>query len=193
MLLLHAVAAALCSALAAHALPATAAGDLAPLLTPTLPATPASDGREHTPTLAHIVDDSYIVVLDDSLSDHDVDQHHAHVDHVHRTHEATTSATTTSRRGIKHRFHVGGKRHHRRHAAQRRLRGYAGSFDARTVDQIRAMKGVKYVERDSLVWASDIEKGAPWVRYSLLTCSDAASSPPRPDSARPMVVGRSAN
>ncbi|BGP28960.1 proteinase B [Rhodotorula toruloides] len=151
-----AAAAALCTALAAHALPAAPSSDLAPLLTPTLPAIP----REHTtqPTLAHIVDDSYIVVLDDDLTDHDIHQHHQHVELVQ------ASAAHNRRHGVKHRFHVGGKRHShaRRSSSARKLKGYSGTFDERTVDHIRAMKGVKYVERDSLVWASDIEKGAPW-------------------------------
>ncbi|BGP21763.1 autophagic serine protease Alp2 [Rhodotorula toruloides] len=164
----HALAAALCTALAAHALPA--ASDLAPLLTPTLPAIAIPlTGEAHTqPTLAHVVQDSYIVVLDDSLTDHDVDAHHALVDSVHAQTEHTlaqasssSSAARTRRHGVKHRFQVGGKRHHARRSGPK-LKGYSGTFHERTVDRIRAMKGVKYVERDSLVWASDIEKGAPW-------------------------------
>ncbi|BGO92973.1 proteinase B [Rhodotorula toruloides] len=161
----HALAAALCTALAAHALPA-ASSDLAPLLTPTLPAIP-HEQQHTTPTLAHIVEDSYIVVLDESLSDNDIDHHHQLVDAVHSTTEhalAQASSAHARRHGVKHRFHVGGKRHShaRRRSSARKLKGYSGSFDERTVDHIRAMKGVKYVERDSLVWASDVEKGAPW-------------------------------
>uniref|UniRef100_A0A0K3CL16 Peptidase S8/S53 domain-containing protein n=1 Tax=Rhodotorula toruloides TaxID=5286 RepID=A0A0K3CL16_RHOTO len=193
----HALAAALCTALAAHALPAASSSDLAPLLTPTLLAIPHEQHEHTTPTLAHIVEDSYIVVLDDSLTDHDIHQHHAHVDAVHSHTEhalAQASSAHNRRHGVKHRFHVGGKRHsHARSRSARKLKGYSGSFDERTVDQIRAMKGVKYVERDSLVWASDIEKGAPWVRSTAHSLTRAGDLPPRPDSARPMVsakVGR---
>lgn len=154
---------------------------LSPLISPP-PPTSHYDGVAQTN--AHIVRDSYIIVLDDSLEDHEVEQHHAHVDQLHRADQrlrglkAQDSASPhVPLEGVKHKFHVGGKkRRSQLRAAARRerkqlLKGYAGSFSESTVDAIRAMKGVKYVERDSVVHASDVEKGAPWVS---LDCSTRA-------------------
>ncbi|GAA5994769.1 S8 family peptidase [Rhodotorula paludigena] len=155
---------------AAHILPA--ALTLAPLVTPPAPAAPAGAAAQQLETDAHILRDAYLVVLDDSLADHEVDEHHASVDALHAADQQVRAlkadgAPTAPLRGTKHRFHVGGNKHgHRRAArkaaAKKQLRGYAGSFSESTVDAIRAMKGVKYVERDSLVWASDLERNAPW-------------------------------
>ncbi|GAA6036862.1 hypothetical protein JCM8097_006319 [Rhodosporidiobolus ruineniae] len=138
---------------------------LAPLYTP--PPPPTDDlATQSIQTNAHIVQDSYIVVLDDHLEPHDVDQHHSHLEQLHARHrrDLTAEGAAASFAGVKHKYHVGGKkgRHARRKAKRNQLKGYSGHFSSQTVDAIRAMKGVKYVERDSLVWASDIEKGAPW-------------------------------
>ncbi|BGP12895.1 hypothetical protein JCM10213_005152 [Rhodosporidiobolus nylandii] len=141
---------------------------LAPLYTP--PPPPASSDSLAIQTDSHIVRDSYLVILEDHLDDTDIHQHHRNVESVHAHHERTRLLTATAspdphppRRGIKHKYSVGGKRKRssKRHG-RKQLKGYSGQFSEQTVDAIRAMKGVRYVERDSLVWASDIEKGAPW-------------------------------
>ncbi|GAA5857251.1 hypothetical protein JCM8547_009399 [Rhodosporidiobolus lusitaniae] len=128
---------------------------LAPLYTP--PA-PHQEGAVQIETNSHIVRDSYLVVLEDHLDERDVDEHHSLVASAHR------SLASPHHKGIKHKYHVGGKRKHgRKHSSgKKQLKGYSGHFSEQTVDAIRALKGVKYVERDSLVWASDLEKGAPW-------------------------------
>ncbi|KAJ2809183.1 proteinase B [Coemansia guatemalensis] len=40
--------------------------------------------------------------------------------------------------------------------------GYAGQFEPNVLDRIRASNDVAYVERDSIVYALDTQKGAPW-------------------------------
>ncbi|GAA5897415.1 hypothetical protein JCM8208_003266 [Rhodotorula glutinis] len=139
--------------------------ELSPLISPP---PPTSDYDSLVHTNAHIVRDSYIIVLDDSLEAHEVDRHHAHVESLHRADQRLRSLKAQGAGsphealdGVKHKFHVGGQKH-RRNRRQNQLKGYAGSFSESTVDAIRAMKGVKYVERDSIVHASDVEKGAPW-------------------------------
>ncbi|BGP36857.1 proteinase B [Rhodotorula kratochvilovae] len=156
---------------AANPLPPNAAAilpdtfQLSPLISPPPPTNTYAGAAQ---TNAHIVRDSYIVVLDDSLEDHDVEQHHAHVHSLHRADERLRALKAQGLgeheplHGVKHRFHVGGKKKQRRASKKGQLKGYAGSFSESTVDAIRAMKGVKYVERDSVVHASDLEKNAPW-------------------------------
>lgn len=118
-------------------------------------------------TDSHIISDSYIVRLDDQLEAHEVDAHHSIVNSLHqadarvRALKATASSVAESFDGLVHKYHIGQKHRHARKA----FKGYSGHFSESTVDAIRALKGVKYVERDSIVWASEIavERGAPWV------------------------------
>ncbi|GAA6005714.1 hypothetical protein JCM10207_005305 [Rhodosporidiobolus poonsookiae] len=135
---------------------------LAPLITP--PPPPSSDPLS-VQTQGHIVDSSYIVVLEDHLEDHDIDSHHRAVHSIHAEHEkarllSAGADSNTKHHGIRHKYKVGGRKHRGR--GKKQLKGYSGHFSERTVDRIRAMKGVRYVERDSLVWANEVEKGAPW-------------------------------
>lgn len=92
--------------------------------------------------------DSYIVVLHK-------DQHHKtdeHLSWLQSTHAAdvTAQADHTSFAGLRHSYDVGA------------LKGYSGHFSQDVLAQIRARPEVAYVERDSVVWASELEKGAPW-------------------------------
>lgn len=164
----------------ANPLPPNAAGilparfSLAPLYTP--PPPPASSNSFSPYEVdSHIVRDSYLVILEDNLAAPELDEHHAQVEAIHEADsriellKADDADSSSSRRrkhhGVKHRFHIGGNKHgHRRNAHKsKQLKGYSGSFSESTLDAIRAMKGVKYVERDSLVWATELEKMAPWV------------------------------
>ena len=143
---------------------------LAPLYTPPAPPTPIIDGSRAASAedghASHLVPDGYIVVLDDHLSPREVDQHHAHVDALHAQHVAAlgAGADDAAPKGVRHKYHVG-----KPHQGKRHLKGYSGHFAQDTVDKIRALKGVKYVERDSLVWTTEVQRGAPWVRASYLT------------------------
>ncbi|KAJ7286983.1 peptidase S8/S53 domain-containing protein [Mycena rebaudengoi] len=42
------------------------------------------------------------------------------------------------------------------------VKGYAGHFSEKVVDQVRAMPEVDYVERDQIVRTQDVQKSAPW-------------------------------
>ncbi|SGY34441.1 BQ5605_C002g01631 [Microbotryum silenes-dioicae] len=149
---------------------------LAPLYTPSNP----SAASDVSATTAHIISDSYLIVLQDHLQDHEVAQHHAHVEQLHAAdsrlrhfkrieeHRAQfggdgdnlfMTQVMDELHGIKHRFDIGKKANKK---ARKAMRGYSGKFSQSTLDAIRAMKGVKYVERDSIVQAYEVERGAPW-------------------------------
>ncbi|GAA5864586.1 hypothetical protein JCM3774_005175 [Rhodotorula dairenensis] len=145
---------------------------LAPLYTPPPPT--SSGDHSDLVTNEHIIRDSYIVVLDDHLDQDDIAQHHAHVQSLHARHQSLVDDVY---HGIKHTFYVGGKRIHHSLASRdatasatnaasgprrKQLKGYSGHFPEQLVDEIRALKGVKYVERDSVVKTQDVENGAPW-------------------------------
>lgn len=151
---------------------------LAPIHTPPPPPGPSHlvNDLTTTSTDSHILSDSYLIVLQDHLNDDEIAQHHAQVDQVHRAdmrmrhlkqqdvvgdavHDFV-NAVETKYHGIKHKFHVGRKGNKR---ARKALKGYSGKFTPETLDAIRAMKDVKYVERDSIVYAQELEIGAPWV------------------------------
>jgi cerevisin len=57
---------------------------------------------------------------------------------------------------------VGADDHGIRHVYDGHIRGYNGKFSSETVDAIRQMPEVAYVERDQIVHAYDVQKGAPW-------------------------------
>jgi cerevisin len=42
------------------------------------------------------------------------------------------------------------------------IKGYSGHFDEQTLDLIRSTPEVEHVEHDQTVWASELQKGAPW-------------------------------
>ena len=149
---------------------------LAPLHTPPPPPGPSSSFSPYD-TDSHIVRDSYLVILEDHLAGHEIEDHHSQVEALHEADsrinllkaddaDSTSSRPTRKHHGVKHKFHIGGNKHgHRRNAHKsKQLKGYSGHFSESTLDAIRAMKGVKYVERDSLVYATELEKMAPWVR-----------------------------
>ncbi|KAG8738119.1 serine protease [Ceratobasidium sp. 414] len=118
----------------------------------------ASEARSHGPTaLAPVLSSSsafipnqYIVVLKPEATAEDV---HAHTMLVQQFHEA---APLTNSSGLIHVYDTV-------------LKGYAGRFSDRTLDMIRALPEVEYVERDQVVHAIaepvsawDTQKDAPW-------------------------------
>ena len=50
-----------------------------------------------------------------------------------------------------------------RENSSERLLGYSGDVDYGTVERIRSMEGVKWVEQDSEVRANALQESAPWV------------------------------
>ncbi|KAG8962349.1 serine protease [Tulasnella sp. 419] len=85
------------------------------------------------------IENSYIVVLKDGV---DLTSHTNLVMNAH-------SEDSSDLSGLKHVY-------------DGQIKGYAGQFSSSTIHKLRAMAEVDYVEHDQLVWASEIETGAPW-------------------------------
>lgn len=138
---------------------------LAPLYTPPPPPASASPAIAGVSTSSHLVKDSYLIVLQDDLLDHHIANHHLEVESLHRADSrlrqlksgvaGAIGQAEAAFEGVVHKFHVNKK-------SRKGLKGYSGHFAESVVDAIRAMPHVKYVERDSVVWASEVERGAPW-------------------------------
>ena len=137
---------------------------LAPLYTPPAPPT-TSVAAAGLAESSHLVKDSYLIVLQDDLLDHHIADHHLEVEAMHQLDTrlrqlkggvaGAIELADHALEGVVHRFHVNKK-------SASGLKGYTGKFSESVVDAIRAMPHVKYVERDSIVWASEVERGAPW-------------------------------
>lgn len=97
---------------------------------------------------SHLIPDSYIVVLHKDQH-HKADEHLSWLQSAHAA-DLTAQADHTSFTGLRHSYDVG------------TLKGYSGHFSQDVLRQIRSRPEVAYVERDSVVWASELEKGAPW-------------------------------
>jgi cerevisin len=93
------------------------------------------------------IPDNYIVVLKAETS---LDALQAHTSLIHSTALRINAAlTNTTTVGVKRVY-------------TETLKGYSGHFDEHTLGLIRAAPEVEYVEHDSVVWASEIQNGAPW-------------------------------
>lgn len=93
------------------------------------------------------IPDNYIVVLKPEVS---LDTLYAHTSLIHSTALRINAAlTNTTTVGVKRVY-------------METLKGYSGHFDEHTLSLIRAAPEVEYVEHDSVVWASEVQKGAPW-------------------------------
>lgn len=108
---------------------------------------PATDSRSAISGESHLVKDAYLVVLHKDAH-HKHDEHLSWVQSAHAQDAVNNFAQDLA--GLRHQYDLGN------------LKGYAGHFSASVLEQIRSRPEVAYVERDSIVWASEIEKGAPW-------------------------------
>lgn len=150
---------------------------LAPLLTPVNSYHDPDVVNEHTLT-SHIVPDSYIILLDDHLKDHEMKAHHDYVDQLCQDVNAilTAAGSTELFDGLIHKYSMGV--YEELGAAGGVFKGYAGHFSPETIQAIRALHGVKLIELDLIpVAAAIIQYGAPWVSeasasMSILTVSD---------------------
>lgn len=133
---------------------------LAPLLTPPLvPNSPPAlqphlfQGSGSEP---HIVQDGYIIKLRKDTSEWAKREHHEIVAQFHNADKelrfALRQAGTADEHltGVHHVFDLD------------HFSGYSGKFSPSVRDAIRALPEVEYVERDSVVWASETQTGAPW-------------------------------
>ncbi|KAK9478662.1 peptidase S8/S53 domain-containing protein [Lipomyces japonicus] len=106
----------------------------------------------------HIIPDSYIIVFKKHVDQASASTHHNWVRSVHDV--------SLKKRGLENPFLSSGLEHGLKHvyALADGFKGYSGRFEAATIEQIRRHPDVEYVERDSIVFASEVEteKNAPW-------------------------------
>ncbi|KAG5459251.1 MAG: serine protease 1 [Olpidium bornovanus] len=106
------------------------------------------------------IDDHYIVVLKDSLSQLDHGAHHSWV----RSFAADLSrGAAAAAENVRASIQWNGlPRSHIRHVYTKHLRGYAGRFAKHEIERIRESDEVAYVERDQAVHINDVQRSAPW-------------------------------
>ncbi|CAO3597125.1 unnamed protein product [Absidia cylindrospora] len=107
----------------------------------------------YAPAETESVQDSYIVVLKNHLSERNMEDHATWittlVDQNQPFYSSWLDASHT-KHGIKHVYDSAG------------LKGYAGKFEPHIIDQIRSSEDVLYVEQDSVVYANELQRNAPW-------------------------------
>ncbi|RUS22261.1 serine protease [Endogone sp. FLAS-F59071] len=100
---------------------------------------------------AETVADSYIVVLKKDLPDTQLDSHRKWIRALHKDSVVLKDLLDSDiAAGIKHTYDTPS------------LKGYSGRFSPRVLEKIRASEEVAYVERDSIVYASELQRNAPW-------------------------------
>ncbi|KAG2182364.1 hypothetical protein INT43_007294 [Umbelopsis isabellina] len=105
----------------------------------------------YMPEDAEAVADSYIVVLKDHVNSENAMQHCHWVRALHNDNTVLSNLLdSNAARGLKHAFDLP------------KLKGYSGKFSKETLDQIRRSKDVAYIEPDTVVYASELERNAPW-------------------------------
>jgi cerevisin len=96
------------------------------------------------------INDSYIVVFKNEVKSLHIDNHMNFLASAHG--ESSFGADINS--GL-------------RQVYDGHVRGYAGKFAPSTVNAIRAMPEVDYVEHDQIVHTQEVQKSAPWVSFHL--------------------------
>ncbi|KAI9315010.1 peptidase S8/S53 domain-containing protein [Dichotomocladium elegans] len=106
----------------------------------------------HAPADAESVADSYIVVLKNHLHGEKVEQHTNWIKSLVAKDQNTFSSwlTSPSALGVRHVYNMPG------------LKGYAGTFGKNILDLIRRSDDVAFVEKDSIVYTSELQRNAPW-------------------------------
>lgn len=104
------------------------------------------------------VNNSYIVVLKDGASSVHVQNHLNFLEAVHSTNPLAGVVDA----GLSHVY-------------DSHIKGYAGKFSDATVDLIRGMPEVEYVEKDQLVHTMETQLGAPWVSFAISIATSARS------------------
>ncbi|CAO3694961.1 unnamed protein product [Rhizopus stolonifer] len=106
----------------------------------------------YSPAESETVSGSYIVVLKDDLSTEQVQDHAEWISSMVAAHAYNTGDFLDSsfKAGIKHVYEIPN------------LKGYAGHFDKNVLDAIRRSEEVEFVEEDSLLYANELQRNAPW-------------------------------
>ncbi|KAI8066218.1 serine protease [Gilbertella persicaria] len=103
----------------------------------------------YAPVETEAVRGSYIVVLKNHLSNDQVQSHAEWISSMSAAH-AFNSGDYLEEQGINHVYEMPN------------FKGYSGRFDKQVLDAIRQSEEVAYVEEDSVVYASELQRGAPW-------------------------------
>ncbi|KAI8344632.1 serine protease 1 [Chlamydoabsidia padenii] len=107
----------------------------------------------YIPAETESVQDSYIVVLKNHLNERNMEEHAAWITALVDQNQPFYSSwldPSHSKHGIKHIYDSAG------------LKGYSGKFERQVIDLIRSSDDVLYVEQDSLVYANELQRSAPW-------------------------------
>ncbi|KAK9467605.1 peptidase S8/S53 domain-containing protein [Lipomyces arxii] len=111
-----------------------------------------------TTAAEHVIADSYIIVFKKHVDAAAASTHHSWVRSVHDN--------SMKKRGLESPFLASGIEHGLKHVYDltESFKGYSGRFEASTIEQIRKNPDVLYVERDSMVFATELatEGNAPW-------------------------------
>ncbi|RUS17373.1 peptidase S8/S53 domain-containing protein [Endogone sp. FLAS-F59071] len=100
---------------------------------------------------AEVIADSYIIVLKKDLPADRLDSHRKWIRAVHEDSIPLKDLVDSDiAAGIKHTYDTPN------------LKGYSGKFSEHVLERIRASEEVAYVERDSIVYASELQRNAPW-------------------------------
>ncbi|KAI7898712.1 serine protease 1 [Cokeromyces recurvatus] len=102
---------------------------------------------------AEVIQDSYIVVLKNDLKSHEIKEHAEWI-------SALTSSIQIkdedwlnphiTKAGIRHVYDTP------------YLKGYSGKFDKQILEAIRQSDDVAFIEHDSMVYANELQRNAPW-------------------------------
>ncbi|CEG63363.1 Putative Cerevisin [Rhizopus microsporus] len=106
----------------------------------------------YAPVEAEAVRGSYIVVLKDHLSMEQLQDHAEWISSMvaAKAYNNGEFLDSSFQMGIKHVYETPN------------FKGYAGRFDKNMLEAIRRSEEVDFVEEDSIVYASELQRGAPW-------------------------------
>ena len=95
----------------------------------------------------NLINNSYIVMFKDGVHPSAFDEHFTFLSLMH-----DKSPLDSIDSGLKHIWND-------------HIKGYAGRFSAETIDFIRSLPEVDYIEQDQIVYAYKTQRGSPWVRF----------------------------
>ncbi|CEP13842.1 hypothetical protein [Parasitella parasitica] len=105
----------------------------------------------YAPAEAEAVRGSYIVVLKNDLDAKQIENHAEWISSMSAAHTFNSGDYLNEfDHGINHVYDMP------------HFKGYSGKFDKRLLDAIRQSDEVAFVEEDSVVYASELQRGAPW-------------------------------
>ncbi|KAL9557042.1 hypothetical protein MBANPS3_001568 [Mucor bainieri] len=104
---------------------------------------------------AEVISNSYIVVLKDNLRSHEIKEHASWISALSEKSNDNYKITDwlnphVAKAGIAHVYDTPN------------LKGYAGRFDDHVLEAIRQSDDVAFVEHDSMVYANELQRNAPW-------------------------------